>query len=534
MIGVIAGSSESRVVCEFFELFKVPWEWYRSGKRYDVLICARDEGVPENEAKLVLLYGGRPVKSDATRAVKALSQGGRAGMLLYKQRPFPIYGQCVSFRDGSRALIEEVTGHAVMHVTPTRANTVVRIGYDLFDEVRQLLTKGQPVANAGVPTLDLHISLLREVIMTNGATLAEIPPIPAGHRFIACLTHDVDHPSIRKHKLDHTALGFWVRAVLGSLVKTLYGRMTVRDLLTNWSAALKLPFVQLGIAKDFWLDFADRYAKIERDRPSTFFLIPYSNRPGHTRTGSASSFRASAYRAIDIVDIIRKLRASGCEIGLHGIDAWHNSSQGSEELKEIRHLAGTPEIGVRMHWLYYDAGSPAALEEAGAAYDSTVGYNETVGYRAGTTQAYMPLGATRLLELPLHIMDTALFFPSHLNLSFKAALKRVSAMIENAVQFGGVVTINWHDRSIAPERCWGEFYGDLLCELERSGAWLATAGEAVAWFRKRRAATFDLTLENSGQPGLSGVDGCDGLPSLQLRLHNVRQNGPAQLTECKA
>ena len=46
-----------------------------------------------------------------------------------------------------------------------------------------------------------------------------------------------------------------------------------------------------------------------------------------------------------------------------------------------------------------------------SVYDSTIGYNETVGYRAGTTQPYRPLAASRLLELPLHVMDTALFYP---------------------------------------------------------------------------------------------------------------------------
>ncbi len=70
-----------------------------------------------------------------------------------------------------------------------------------------------------------------------------------------------------------------------------------------------------------------------------------------------------------------------------------------------------------MHWLYYDQNSPKKLEEAGATYDSTCGYNDAVGYRAGTTQVHKPLSATHLLELPLHVMDTALFYPSRMELS---------------------------------------------------------------------------------------------------------------------
>ena len=183
--------------------------------------------------------------------------------------------------------------------------------------------------------------------------------------------------------------------------------------------------------------------------------------------------------------------SAGCEIGLHGIDAYINEDSGRVELAQIRQLTGSKNIGVRMHWLYFGEQSARILEKVGAAYDSTNGYNEAIGYRAGTTQVFRPLGSTRLLELPLHIMDTALFYPDRMNLSPREAAKRVNRIIAQAVEFGGVVTVNWHDRSIAPERCWDEFYVDLVRELKDQGAWFATAEQAVAWFRKRRAAAVE-------------------------------------------
>jgi hypothetical protein len=216
------------------------------------------------------------------------------------------------------------------------------------------------------------------------------------------------------------------------------------------------------------------------------------------------------------------LKSAGCEVGLHGIDAWLDSSKGHEELEAIRRITGAREIGVRMHWLYFNEQSPATLEQAGADYDSTVGYNETVGYRAGTTQAYRPLGVGRLLELPLHIMDTALFYPAHLDSSPKEASKRVASIIANAVQLGGCVTVNWHDRSIAPERGWGDFYVDLVQTLRSRGGWFATAGEAVSWFRKRRSATFEGTgCESDALPVKNTVDAGGRLPELHLRVYNA-------------
>ncbi len=385
------------------------------------------------------------------------------------------------------------------------------------------MTAGQPVANASVPTLELHIALLRDLITGCGVSLVEIPPVPSGYSFITCLTHDVDHPSIRQHKWDHTTAGFLFRAIFGSWRDLFRERISLRDLAKNWTAALKLPLVHLGLAKDCWQDFDDRYLEVEKGLGSTFFVIPFKNYAGKTSDGPAPSFRASAYSARDIASTIQRLQSAGCEVGLHGLDAWLDDSRGHEELEEIRRLAEVSEIGVRMHWLYYDQQSASTLEKAGAIYDSTVGYNQTVGYRAGTTQVYRPLDTSQLLELPLHVMDTALFYPAYLGLSREQARERLGQMGDNAVEFGGCLTINWHDRSLAPERLWDASYCDLVEELKSRGAWFSTAGQAVSWFRKRRSVVFETDCsEPDAVRARVAIDHADGLPALRLRIHNAR------------
>ena len=522
MIGVIAHPAEHLVIQEFFELFKTPWEFYRGGRQYDVLLSAGDTSFDKNDAKLILIYGGRDLKFDADQQVPIAQVGQNSSVLSYNGTRLPIYGSGVTFQvDEVSNLCDQVSGRPAIYVRRSHETAVIRIGYNLFREIESLLTAGQPAINAGIPTLDLHIALLRDLMVANGVTVVEIPPVPNGYRFIACLTHDVDHPAISHHKFDHTMFGFLYRAVLGSLFDVFRGRGSIRKLLRNWAAALRLPFVYLGLAKDFWYEFDD-YTKVESGLRSSFFVIPFGHDPGRTRRGPAPSQRAARYGAADIADRVHKLISAGCEVGAHGIDAWLDSSSGRMELEEVRRLTGTRNIGIRMHWLYFDKDSPLILERAGADYDSTVGFNETVGYRAGTSQAYKPLGATRLLELPLHIMDTALFFPAYLDLSPAEARKRIRSIISNAVLFGGSVTVNWHDRSIAPERCWGEFYADLIKELQGSGAWFATAAETVSWFRKRRSVRFeDIGDESAAIEVKTALDG-NGLPSVCLRVHNPR------------
>jgi hypothetical protein len=502
MIGVVARPEDHNVVREFFELFKTPWELCREGRRYRVVLHA-DPSVPCPPADLVVRYGSRQTAHGRPGIVR--SRSGERLPLYGPHGPLPSNGAAPEL------LMDDGPETVAFVERPSRA-TVVRVGYNLFEEVRFLLTAGQPAALAAIPSLERHIDLLRGWITGGGIPLVEIPPVPEGYRFIVCLTHDLDHPSVRFHKLDHTTFGFLKRALVDTPVQVCRGHASLGALRRNLVAALRLPFIHLGWAEDFWAT-GRRYQEIERGLGSTFFAIPMKRNPGRTLDGPAPGLRASAYGVADIEDQVTALVGGGSEIGVHGIDAWIDSDLGSSERQAVSRVAKTPAAGVRMHWLYFDEHAPERLERAGFDYDSTFGYNDAVGFRAGTLQAFKPLTARRLLELPLHVMDTALFYPTRLGLSPEAAWQAVLPLIDEAERHGGALTINWHDRSIAPERLWDGFYLNLLAELKRRRAWFPTAAQAVAWFRRRRAATFDAagTIDNDA-------------PGFTLRKHEPRRD----------
>jgi hypothetical protein len=99
-------------------------------------------------------------------------------------------------------------------------------------------------------------------------------------------------------------------------------------------------------------------------------------------------------------------------------------------------------------------------------------------------------------------------------------------MLDHAADAGGVTTVNWHDRSIAPERLWGKFYIRLLDELTRRGAWFSTASQAVSWFRKRRSAAFHEIDGESGAMRVIVSDDTGGnSPALRARLHRSQRGG---------
>ena len=519
MIGVISKKSEVEIVKEFFELFKTPWEFYQNNRSYDVVLSTGQHtwGI---SSKLLVVYASDKTEFDCRNRILITSQ--RKGAILeYNGTSLPIYGEVTTFNSAAKPVIKVGgTGEAAGMEIKEKGQKILRVGFNLFQEIYLLLSAGQPTEYAHIPTLEIHISILRNLIVHEGITLVEIAPTPHGYDLIACLTHDVDFAGIRRHKLDHTVLGFVYRALIGSFIDMLGGRISWKKLFQNWKSVALLPCVYLGLVDDFWIQF-DRYIEIENDLRSTFFLIPFKNRAGSNSAGQVPKRRATRYDITDIKSEVHRLVLCGCEVGAHGIDAWQDPERGREEFNRISSTTERSDIGVRMHWLYFNDRSPQILEKAGFLYDSTLGYNDVVGYRSGTTQAFRPLGAKKLLELPLHIQDTALFYPQRMDLTEDSAFSLCKQILKNVAVHGGALVINWHHRSLAPERLWDEFYIKLLNLLSERKVWYATAQQGVKWFRKRRAVHFDKLIF-SGQHlkvKFSGEND-SSLPKLSLRVYN--------------
>ncbi len=527
MIAVATNPEHRVATSEFFELFKTAWEFYRSGEEYDVVICC---GIIPTDirADLVLIYASKELPFDQQHQLQVLRQDRSEEIPSYRGWRLPVYGGLAVVANGKRhGPVAGKTKYSLAAEIRIAGQLFIRIGYDLFAEVRHLLSQGQPLQFAHVPSIEIHITILRDILVEHQIPFEEVPPVPAGYNFIVCLTHDVDHFGITNHKCDHTVLGFLYRASIGSILELFQGRKSPRQVARNWLAIVSLPLVYLRILPDFWRRL-ERY--LEVDPASTFFIIPKKGETGMTSTGARLTRRAARYDLSQLQPSVAEIMARRGEIGVHGIDAWRDTAEARKEREQIQALTRTSEVGVRMHWLFFDSESAGKLEEAGFSYDSTVGYNETIGYRAGTTQAFRPFGTKRLLELPLHIMDTALFYPAYLHLSPEQAMVRIDGMVKDMGQFGGVLMVNWHDRSIAPERLWDDFYAELVEKFKSAGAWFCTAAEAAQWFRRRR----EVRLGSSGsEAALASSRSETRLPGIRIRSYQTsRRSQSKTMKDC--
>lgn len=149
----------------------------------------------------------------------------------------------------------------------------------------------------------------------------------------------------------------------------------------------------------------------------------------------------------------------GHEIGVHpGYNAFGSGI--SEAASLIRRQLGTLGIkqhafGGRHHFLRWcPLLSPAAWQKAGVAYDSTLGFADSAGFRRGICYEF-PLydlrrrQALSVRERPLIVMDCTIIDRRYQNLGTgAAAFDYIKALKEKCRQYCGDFTLLWHNNRL--------------------------------------------------------------------------------------
>jgi len=518
MIGINIRDNEKAIAKEFFNLFKVPWEYYNQDESYDVVITSYYTKNFAN-TKLVIIYDSRPNALDLSEKVEYVINK-KNQVFYYKEQKIVIFNESITFNEYPGLIPCGRNGPISFGYNKTISNVkYIRIGYNIFKEVLFLLNTGQPSEFSEIPLLEIHITMLREWILDSNIYLVEILSKPFGYESFACLTHDVDFVKIADHFFDTTFFGFIYRASISSLVNLFKGLSTLKKVLKNLLAILYLPFVYIGFKDDIWLQF-DNYLNIENKLPSTFYFIPYKNRPGYNVQKENKKRRATKYEVNELKNYIKKIISHGGEIGVHGIDNWHDFNLGLKEFKKISWISKKHELGNRVHWLCFNDSSFKNLEQASFTYDSTFGYNDAIGFKAGTVRPFKPIGVKKLIEVPLNIQDNALFRNGKSTLSEAEAFEKCCKIFDDTEKYGGVATILWHLRSIAPERLWNDFYIRLIDEMKKRNYCFRTALEISKWYFNRNAIKFrriDLNC-NKLNINVCCTDRIDDIPYI-LRIY---------------
>jgi peptidoglycan/xylan/chitin deacetylase (PgdA/CDA1 family) len=293
-----------------------------------------------------------------------------------------------------------------------------------------------------------------------------------GPRFTVALTHDVDTPwrwtriGVRgaaarlKQNVRHARLGPAVRETTGLAMAPVH---FARGTDPNWR------FEQIVTE--------------ERRRGATgssFYVIASHHDP---HDGAAPE-EYSRLRP----RLVETLLDTGAEVGLHGsYAAADDPVRLAAEKQKLEALAG-PILGHRYHYLRVDPHrNLASLAAAGLRYDTTLGFPDALGFRAGIARPFHPWDLERdepldLVEIPLAAMDATLAEERYLGLAAKRAEPQLMRLLDWAAEHGGAFAVLWHPDRFDPVTSggWDRLYSRLLDGIRERGGRCVPAAELVS------------------------------------------------------
>ena len=378
-------------------------------------------------------------------------------------------GQLAVMLGGHAAASDELLDRIAAALTRAEERDAPRDGYGNFAPRDSALWAGGQLEQ---PPLDSEIARLAD-------GRRDLPPRwPGGHRFAACLSHDVD----RIVSLPWRERARQIAAVGDQAGAAQRARWRVASAL--WAARSRLgandraPF-------DAWIAEEARHGF-----RSTFFVLPerLAAPTVHDHFYRYADRVLHGGRELPLRDALRDARASGWEIGLHGSFASaYDARILASERTQVADALGAEVTSTRQHYLRFSAGeTPGVQAAAGLRADSTLGYSSAIGLRAGTSLPFFWAEAPELLEVPLAIQDVGLLRIHGKGVDVPAAIERGRALIRRIAACGGVATLSWHTHAESPGAL--EAYRALLETVAEEGGWGCTLGELEGWWRARAAA----------------------------------------------
>lgn len=155
--------------------------------------------------------------------------------------------------------------------------------------------------------------------------------------------------------------------------------------------------------------------------------------------------------------LLGRIVERGHDVGLHpSYNAFRSLDVIRAEKARLLSLAqdagwSGSEIPVRMHYLRFDPMiTPGLLDQAGFAFDSSLGFAGRAGFRRGTMREFRLWDWTRgrptgLLEKPLMAMDASLYKPDNEGLDPARAEARLALLTDQIHAAGGGINLLWHN-----------------------------------------------------------------------------------------
>jgi hypothetical protein len=265
--------------------------------------------------------------------------------------------------------------------------------------------------------------------------------VPASRRLRAKLSHD----------LDFVGIPFSLRSALGHAIYRRRPAATIRDIAARFTAV-----------EPAYLSAVTELAQLSLQRGLDSAFYWKASPPGPHDSGYDP-------RHPKLRRAMVWLTEHGFENGIHpGYETWRDRDRLRSEVELLQSVLQQQRLGGRQHFLRWCPETWVDWEACGLAYDSTLGFADAIGFRAGTCIPYRPWIASlnrevNLLEIPLIVMDLTPL--AYMQLSLPEALAAILRCIDACRLVGGVFTLLWHNTTLL-NPAFGNLYRELLDHLQ--------------------------------------------------------------------
>lgn len=270
------------------------------------------------------------------------------------------------------------------------------------------------------------------------------------HQYRVVISHDVDWPLVS----NRLSLKQIVKSSVGDVVVRRSVSTAARRFLGSYLPESIKPRVNPGNTFDFIMRFSEQYGLA-----SAFYFIPENT------AGLIDG--TYTFEMPFIQQLLKDIHERGHEIGIHpGYNTYRSEERIVSGFNRLRRMTDSlgieqSEWGGRQHYLRWSARETwRHWSAAGLTYDSTVGFAETVGFRAGACFDYPAFDVLErseidLIERPLIVMEGSLFRTTssiNLTLDDEKGLDVVLKLASSVRAYTGNFTLLWHNSSLITSR----------------------------------------------------------------------------------
>ncbi|MDP4177090.1 MAG: hypothetical protein Q8900_01955 [Bacillota bacterium] len=195
------------------------------------------------------------------------------------------------------------------------------------------------------------------------------------------------------------------------------------------------------------------------------------------------------YELKDILVQINELKSEKFVIGLHtNYFSYDNEDSIKDEIKAIEDFTSTKVLSCRNHYLRFKVPNTwYNLSNSGILCDSTIGYSDKNGFRAGIADGFIPFDVNEnklinIFEVPLVIMDGIIM---EKNISFCEKWDVIRNILDEVILHKGTVSVLWHQRVIENSE-YKDMYEKILDYVNEKSGSFVISDELIKRYNKQQ------------------------------------------------